>query len=111
MWVLWLTLRAHALATPLILLVTTAALSVATSLPWLVSTLLTDIFAGVSVLALYLVTLRGSTLARWERWALIALIAFSAATHTATLAVLMALLTAGLWSSPWSGADSCRSRG
>ena len=45
-WVLWLTLRAHALATPLILLVTAAALSIATSLSWLVSTLLTDIFAG-----------------------------------------------------------------
>jgi hypothetical protein len=95
-WVLWLTLRAHALATPLILLVTAAALSIATSLSWLASTLLTDIFAGVAVLALFLVTLRASTLARWERWALIGLIAFSAATHTATLAVLLALLAAGL---------------
>ena len=61
-WVLWLTLRAHALATPLILLVTAAALSIATSLSWLASTLLTDIFAGVAVLALYLVTLRAETL-------------------------------------------------
>jgi hypothetical protein len=95
-WVLWLMLRAHALATPLTLIVTAAALSIATSASWLVSTLLTDIFAGLSVLALYLVTMRGSTLARWERWALIALIAFSAATHTATLAVLLALLAAGL---------------
>jgi hypothetical protein len=95
-WVLWLMLRAHALTTPLILLVTAAALSIATSLSWLVSTLLTDIFAGVSVLALYLVTLRGNALERWERWALIVLIAFSAATHTATLAVLLALLAAGL---------------
>src|SRR6187549_3437270 len=34
-WVLWLTLRVHALATPLILLVTAAVLSVVTSLPWL----------------------------------------------------------------------------
>jgi hypothetical protein len=95
-WVLWLTLRAHALATPPVLIVTAAVLSIATGLPWLTSTLLTDIFAGLSVLALYLVTLRGETLARWERWALIALIAFSAATHTATLAVLLALLAAGL---------------
>jgi hypothetical protein len=95
-WVLWLTLRAHALATPLVLLVTTAVLAIATSLAFLASTLLTDIFAGLSVLALYLVTLRADTLARWERWALIALIAFSAATHSATLAVLLALLAAGL---------------
>ncbi len=95
-WVLWLALRAHALATPLALLVTTAALSAATGLAFLASTLLTDIFAGLSVLALYLVTLRAETLARWERWALIVLIAFSAATHTATLAVLLALLAAGL---------------
>jgi len=95
-WVLWLTLRAHALARPMVLIVSAAALSIATGLPWLTSTLLTDIFAGLSVLALYIVTLRGETLARWERWALIALIAFSAATHTATLAVLLALLAAGL---------------
>ena len=81
---------------PLVLLVTAAALSVATTLPWLASMLLTDIFAGLAVLALYLLTLRATTLARWERWALIALIAFSAATHTATLAVLLALLAAGL---------------
>ena len=95
-WVLWLTLRAQALATPLVLIVTAAVLAIATSLSWIVSTLLTDIFAGLSVLALYLVVLRAGTLARWERWALIVLIAFSAATHTATLAVLLALLAAGL---------------
>ena len=50
------------------------------------------------MLALYLVMLRPAALARCERWALIALIAFSAATHTATLAVLLALLAAGSWS-------------
>ncbi len=93
---LWLTLRAHAIATPLALAVSAAALSILTSLSWIASTLLTDIFTGLSVLALYLVTLRAETLARWERWALIALIAFSAATHTATLAVLLALLFAGV---------------
>lgn len=95
-WVLWLTLRTHALATPLVLIVTTAALASLTGLSFLVSTLLTDIFAGLAVLALYLVTLRAETLRRWEIWVLIALIAFSAATHTATLAVLLAVLAAGL---------------
>jgi hypothetical protein len=60
------------------------------------SELLTDIFAGVGVLALYLLALRAELLARWERRALITLLAFSAATHTATLAVVLALLAAGL---------------
>ncbi len=94
-WVLWLTLRAHWLASPLVLVVTTTALAILTGLAFLASTLLTDIFAGLSVLALYLVTLRADTLRRWEIWALIALIGFAAATHTATLAVLLALLAAG----------------
>jgi hypothetical protein len=94
-WVLWLTLRADALATPLVLFVTSATLAIGTGLAFLASELLTDVFAGVAVLALYLLALRAQTLARWERRALIALLAFSAATHTATLAVLLALLAAG----------------
>ena len=63
-----------------------------TALPWLADILLTDIFAGLAVLALYLLVLRPETLERWERVALFALIAFAAATHSATLAVLLALL-------------------
>src|SRR5262249_24846844 len=65
---------------------------VATALPWLVSLLLTDIFAGLAVLALYLVVLRRDALARWEQAALVVLVAFAAATPSATLAVLLALL-------------------
>ena len=95
-WVLWLTLRAHGFARPGPLMMTVAALTVFTTLPWLVSTLFTDIFAGLAVLALYLVALRAETMAHWERVALVLLIAFSAATHTATLAVVLALLLAGL---------------
>ena len=57
--------------------------------------MLTDIFFGLSVLALHLLVLRNDALARWERVALFVLIAFSAATHNATLAVLLALLAAG----------------
>jgi hypothetical protein len=95
-WVLWLVLRAHGVARPGVLLATVAVLSVVTALPWLVSMLLTDIFAGLAVLGLYLVALRDDSLARWERRALIGLIAFSAAVHTATLAVLVGLLLAGV---------------
>jgi hypothetical protein len=55
-----------------------------------------DIFAGLSVLALYLLVFRADDLARRERYALIALVAFAAAGHNATLAVLLVLLIAGL---------------
>ncbi len=96
-WILALTLRAHRLGgRPLVLLVTVAALSIATTLPWLTSQLITDVFAGLAVLALYLVVIRADALARWERGALIGFLAFAAATHSATLAVLMLLIAAAL---------------
>jgi len=92
-WVIALLLRAHGLGgRPVVLLVTAALLSIATALPWIASILLTDIFAGLGVLALYLLVLRAETLTRWERVALVVLVAFAAASHSATLAVLLALL-------------------
>ena len=92
-WVVALVLRAHGLGgRPLVLLIVMASLSGATTLPWLTSILLPDIFAGIGVLALYLLVLRIDALTGWEQAALIALTAFSAATHNATLAVLMVLL-------------------
>ena len=96
-WVVALMLRTHGLGQrPWLLLGTIAALSAVTTLPWLTAILLTDIFAGLGVLALYLLLLRGDTLARAERIALMLLIAVSAATHSATLAVLMALMLAAV---------------
>src|SRR5262249_2837866 len=63
-----------------------------------------------AVLALYLVVARGEMLGPWERVMLVAFVAFAAATHNATLAVLLMLLTAGLLISlfvrlavPWRG--------
>src|SRR4029078_4631453 len=54
-WVLALTLRAHGFGgPPLVLLGVTAALSALTTLPWLTSILLTDIFSGLAVLAVHL---------------------------------------------------------
>jgi hypothetical protein len=92
-WVLALVLRAQGLGRkPLRLLGVVAALSVLTTLPWLTAILLTDIFCGLSVLALYLLLLRNETLGRYERIGLVVLIAVSAATHNATLAVLLGLL-------------------
>ena len=92
-WVIGLMLRVHGLGgRPLLLLGSIAALSVFTTLPWLTAILLTDIFCGVGVLALYLLLLRGETLSRAERIGLIVLCAVSAATHSATIAVMLALL-------------------
>jgi hypothetical protein len=96
-WIVTLTLRAHGLdKRPMLLLAVITILSVLTTLPWLTAILLTDIFCGLGVLALYLLLLRGDTLSRGERWGLIALIAVAAATHNATLAVLMALIAAAV---------------
>lgn len=96
-WIAALTLRTHGLGQrPLLLLGVVAALSVFTTLPWLTAILLTDIFCGLGVLALYLLLMRSGTLTRTERAALIALIAVSAASHNATLAVLLALTAAAV---------------
>jgi len=96
-WILWLLLRSHDLVgRARILPITVASLSILTALPWLTSQLITDIMAGLAVLALYLVMARADKLRRWERIGLMAFIAFAVATHNATLAVLMLLVAAGL---------------
>ncbi len=92
-WVIALMLRAHGLGRrPLLLLAVVATLSLATTLPWLTAILLTDIFCGLSVLALYLLLLRGDALSRGESAGLIVLIAVSSATHSATMAMLLGLV-------------------
>src|SRR5438876_6423283 len=66
-WVLALVLRVHGLGgRARVLLATVAALSVFTTLPWLVDVLLTDIFAALAVLALHLVVLHADALRRCE---------------------------------------------
>lgn len=71
-----------------------AVLSVITSLPFIAGILLTDIFAGTSVLALHLLLFMPERLGPWHRRALVLLVAFSAATHSATFAVLVVVVTA-----------------
>jgi hypothetical protein len=94
-WVITVTLRTHALGDrPWLLTAVIAVLTVVTTLPWLTGILLTDIFAGLSVLALHLVVFKEAQLCRAERVGLIVLIAYAAATHNATLAVLLALTVA-----------------
>jgi hypothetical protein len=92
-WVLSLMLRAQGFGgRPLVLIGVTAALSLLTTLPWLASILLTDIFAGLAVLAVHLLVFADGTLRRFERIGLVLLLAFAVATHSATFAVVAALL-------------------
>ena len=95
MWILQLTLRAFGLARPWRLFGTCLALAMTTALPWLASMLLTDIFAGLSVLSLFLLVLHGEEVSGVEKAALFVFIAFSAATHSATMAVLLGLCLVG----------------
>ena len=54
LWILQLTLRVLGMAQPLRLLAMSLVLILTTALPWLASMLLTDIFAGLSVLSLFI---------------------------------------------------------
>jgi len=92
-WVISLVLRVAGLgAAPWHKTLVVAGLALVTALPVLSSTLLTDIFAGLGVLSLHLLIFHRSVFARLERMGLFVLIAFAAATHSATLAVLLAVL-------------------
>jgi hypothetical protein len=102
--VLWLTratLRAHGLGRPAQIVVVIAALCATTALPILTSLLLTDIFAGLAVLALYLLVVHGARFGALETAALTVFIAFAAATHNATLGVLAGLCAAAFAVRPW----------
>ena len=65
------------------------------ALPWLASMLLTDIFTGLSVLALFILVLHGGKTSRIGEMPAVGLHRFAAATHSATLAVLLGLCCLG----------------
>ena len=95
LWILQLTLRVLGMLQPFRLIAIGVALIVSTALPWLASMLLTDIFTGLSVLALFIMVLHGGKTSTIEKCLLSGFIAFSAATHSATLAVLLGLCCLG----------------
>jgi hypothetical protein len=95
LWILQLILRVLGMLRPLRLIAISSVLVLATALPWLASTLLTDIFTGLSVLALFILVLHSARISNTEKCALFAFIAFSAASHSATLAVLLGLCCLG----------------
>jgi hypothetical protein len=101
LWILQLTLRVLGMSQPLRLLAMSLVLVLTTSLPWLASTLLTDIFAGLSVLALFILVAHGKRTSIPEKCLLFILTAFAAATHSATLAVLLGLCCIGWIARPF----------
>ena len=101
MWILQLTLRVFGLARPWRLFGSCLVLTLTTALPWLASMLLTDIFAGLSVLSLFLLVLHGDKLSGREKAALFVFTAFAAATHSATMGVLLGLCCVGWIARPF----------
>ena len=103
-WIVGLLLRVNRFdAHPLALAAVIAVLAVTTALPWLSSELLTDIFAGLSVIGFYALVWHGGRIGKVERVALVLFIAFSASTHSASYAVLLGLGAAALFGS-WCSA-------
>jgi hypothetical protein len=102
LWIVQLTLRVLDMAQPSRLLAMGLALTLTTALPFLASMLLTDILAGLSVLSLFILVLHGEQTSTVEKISLFAFTAFAAATHSATLAVLLGLCGVG-----WTMRRSC----
>jgi hypothetical protein len=101
LWILQLTLRVLNLAQPFRLLAISLLLILTTALPWLSSLLLTDIFAGLAVLSLFILALHGDKVSALEKTALFLFVAFAAATHSATLGVLFGLCVLGFLAKPF----------
>ena len=94
-WIVALVCRTHGLGgRRFAFLAVMVVLTLTTTLPWIASILLTDIFAGLSVLALHLLVLQADRLGRRERAGLIVFVAFAVASHSATFLLLLALTVA-----------------
>src|SRR5581483_4328680 len=98
------------LAQPFRLLAISLSLILTTALPWLASLLLTDIFAGLAVLSLFILVAHGERVSALEKLSLFLFTAFASATHSATLGVLFGLCVLALLARPflrnriaWSG--------
>src|SRR3984957_7904926 len=89
-WIIGLLLRTHRVH-PIALPAIAAVLALTTALPWLASVLLTDIFAGLAVLALHALAWHGDRVSLFERYALVLFLAFAGSTHSPTFQVLLAL--------------------
>jgi hypothetical protein len=93
-WLLWLTVRSIARGHQAVKYVATVVvLSVATSLSWYVSLIMPDILGPVLYLAIYLLVFARETLARWEKWVLVAVAWWAAASHATHLMLGVGLCT------------------
>src|ERR1700744_6377189 len=101
LWILQLILRVFGITRPQRLLAVGTILVLTTALPWLASMLLTDIFAGLSVLSLFILVLHGDKTGPIEKCLLFVFTAFSAATHSGTLGVLFGLCCLGWTARPF----------
>jgi hypothetical protein len=101
LWILQLILRVFGITRPQRLMAVGTILVLTTALPWLASMVLTDIFAGLSVLSLFVLVLHGDKTSIAEKIFLFAFTAFAGATHSATLAVLLGLCCVGWLARPW----------
>ena len=96
-WIIALVLRVHRFPVhPVALPAIAAVLSLITALPWLASELITDIFAGPAILALYVLVWYRDSITPREAIALVVFIAFAGSTHSATYAVLLGLTAVAL---------------
>lgn len=101
LWLLQLTLRVLGLMQTFRFVAIGLGLILSTALPWLASMLLTDIFAGLSILSLFLLVVGAGRTSTLEKISLFVFTAFAAATHSATLGVLLGLCIAGLMVRPF----------
>jgi hypothetical protein len=101
MWIVQATLRVFAIVRPLQIAAIVFGLGATTALPVLSSLLLTDIFAGLSVLTLFLLVFHGNRFSKLESLFLFLFTSFAASTHSATLGVLFGLCCAGWILRPW----------
>lgn len=104
LWLLQLTLRVLGLMQTSRFVAISLCLILSTALPWLASMLLTDIFAGLSILSVFLLVVGASRTSGLEKISLFVFTAFAAATHSATLGVLFGLCAAGWIARPFLGA-------
>ena len=101
MWIVQAILRVFEIVRPFQIAAIVAGLCITTALPVLTSLLLTDIFAGLSVLALFLLVVYGGRFSRLETLFLFLFTSFAASTHSATLGVLFGLCCTGWILHPW----------
>jgi hypothetical protein len=100
-WILHAMLRVFGLARPVVTAAIVLGLCASTALPVLTSLLLTDIFAGLSVLTWFLLVVHGDRFSKLENRFLFGFTAFAASTHSATFGVLFGLCAAGWMLKPW----------